>query len=99
MLVVTVLLVLVSDAVRFVNTLILLLFIATSAPNAIPVLLKLLIGMFNRFESFIDLDFNVRIVELYKYPFTPRSFETVRDGVVIEPLLETKRDDEFIAPI
>ena len=48
------------------------------------------------FVSFIKLDFNVSVEEFYKYPFTARSFETVRDGVVIDPLLETDRDDAFI---
>ena len=32
-------------------------------------------------------------------PFSVNSPETVRDGVVIEPLLEIERDDAFIAPI
>ena len=99
MLVVAVSLVIVPDAVRFVKPLILLLFIATSAASVIPVLLKLMIDVFDMFVSFIELDFNVSVLELYKYPFTARSFETVRDGVVIEPLLEIERDDAFISPV
>ena len=50
--VVTVLLVIAPDAVRFVKPLILLLFIATLAPNVIPVLLKLMIGAFDMFSRF-----------------------------------------------
>ena len=81
--IVAVLLVTVPDAVRFVKPLILLLFIATSAPNAIPVLLKLMIGVFDMFSSFIEVDFNVSDKALHKFPFTVRSFETVRDAAVI----------------
>ena len=98
-LVVTVLLVIVPDAVRFVKPLILLLCIATSAASVIPVMLKLMIGVFNMFTNFIELDFNVSDIALYKYPFTVSLLETVRDGVVIEPLLEIERDDAFIAPV
>ena len=75
--VVTVLLVIAPDAVRFVKPLILLLFIATLAPNVIPVLLKLMIGVFDMFSRFIEGDFNVSDKALYKFPFTVRSFETV----------------------
>ena len=89
----------VPDAIRFVKPLILLLFIATSAASAIPALLKLMTDMFDMFLSCIELDFNVSVLKLYKYPFTATSFETVRDGVVIEPLLEIERDDAFISPV
>ena len=94
MLVVAESLVIVPDAVRFVKPLILLLFIATSAPNAIPVLLKLMIGVLDMFSSLIEVDFNVSCVALYKFPFTVSSVETVRDGVVIE--LEAVR---FVKPL
>ena len=89
-LVVEVSLVIVPDAVRFVKPLILLLCIATLAASVIPVLLKLMTDVFDMFVSAIELNCNVSIIELYKYPFTARLFETVRDGVVIAPLLENR---------
>ena len=72
---------------------------ATSAHRDFPVLLKPLIVPFDTFVSSFELDFNVSVIQGYKYPFTARSFEAVRDGVVIEPLLETDRDDACIAPV
>ena len=99
MLVVAVSLVIIPDALRFVKPLIRLLRIATLAASVIPVLLKLMIVVFDMFVSFMEVDVNVSVLELYEYPFTARLFETVRDGVVIEPLLETERDDAFIAPV
>ena len=57
----------------------------------IPVLLKLMTDVFDMFVSSIALDFNVSVSELKKNPFTARSHETVRDGGVIEPLLEIKK--------
>ena len=98
-LVVAVSLVIVPDAIRLVKPLILLLCIATSAASVIPVLLKLVIDVFDMFVSSIELDFNASVVEFCKYTFTAGSFETIRNGVVIEPLLETRRYDASIAPI
>ena len=98
-LVVAVSLVTVPDAVRFVTPLLLLLCIATLAASVIPVLLKLMTDVFDMCVSSIELDFNVSVFELYKYPFTARSFETVRDGVAIEPLLEIERDDAFMSAV
>ena len=72
-LVVAVSLVIVPDAVRFVKPLILLLFIATSAASVIPVLLKLMTDVFDMFVSFIELDFNVSVIELTNQ-CTGRSF-------------------------
>ena len=53
----------------------------------IPVLSKLMTAVFGMFVSFIELEFKVSALELYTQPFPTRSFETVRYGVVIEPLL------------
>ena len=53
-LVVTVLLVTVPDAIRFVKPLILLLFIATSAASVIPVLSRLVIDVFDMLVSLLN---------------------------------------------
>ena len=59
------LLVIVPDATRFVNILMRFwLCIATLAASDIPVLLKLMIDVFNVFVSCIELDFNVSVFEL-----------------------------------
>ena len=90
----------VPDAVRCVKPLIPLLSIKTSAASVIPVLLKLIIGSFNTFGSFIEVAFKVhKGAKSTMPPFTMSCPETVRDGVVIEPLLEIKRDDAFIPPV
>ena len=55
----------------------------------IPVLLKLMIGVFVMFVRFIEVAFKVsKGAEATMPPFTVNIYETARDGVVIEPLLE-----------
>ena len=61
-LVVAVSLVIVPDVIRFVNPLILLLFIATLAASVIPVLLKLMIDDFDMFVRAIELDLDVSVL-------------------------------------
>ena len=51
-------------AVRWVKKVIILLFISTIAASVIPVLLKLMIDVFNMFVNSIELDFNVSVLEL-----------------------------------
>ena len=98
MLVVAVSQVIVPDAVRCVKPLLLLLSINTSATSVNPVLLKLMIGSFNMFVSFIEVVFKVgNGAEATMPQFTIKRPETVRDGVVIQPLLEIERKTHFSA--
>ena len=70
----------------------------------IPVLLKLMIGVFVTFVRFIEVAFKVsKGAEATMLPLTVNRPETLRDGVVIEPLLAPLlviiRDDAFISQI
>ena len=62
----------------------------------IAVPLKLMIGVFVMCVRFIEVAFKVSNgAEATMPPFTVNIPETVRDGVVIEPLLEIERYDAF----